>query len=46
MNIIYLKRSLSLIGLLLCHMTAKFGESVDEGHSKLPTLYWLPKLYK
>ena len=28
-------------------MTAKFGVFVDEDHSKLPTIYWLPKrLYK
>ena len=27
-------------------MTAKFGVFVDEDHSKLPTLYWLPKLHK
>ena len=27
-------------------MTAKFGLFVDEEHSKLPTLYWLPKLHK
>ena len=27
-------------------MAAKFGLFVDEGHSKLPTLYWLPKLHK
>ena len=27
-------------------MAAKFGLFVDEDHSKLPTLYWLPKLYK
>ena len=27
-------------------MAVKFGLSVDEDHSKLPTLYWLPKLYK
>ena len=26
-----------------CHMAAKFGVFVDEDHSKLPTLYWLPK---
>ena len=25
-------------------MAAKFGLFVDEDHSKLPTLYWLPKL--
>ena len=29
-----------------CHMTAKFGVFVDEDHSKLPTLYRLPKLHK
>ena len=29
-----------------CHMAAKFGVFVDEGHSKLLTLYWLPKLHK
>ena len=27
-------------------MVAKFGVFVDEDHSKLPTLYWLPKLHK
>ena len=27
-------------------MAAKFGLFVDEDHSKLPTLYWLPKLNK
>ena len=27
-------------------MAAKFGLVVDEDHSKLPTLYWLPKLHK
>ena len=27
-------------------MPAKFGLFVDEDHSKLPTLYWLPKLHK
>ena len=27
-------------------MTAKFWLFVDEDHSKLPTLYWLPKLHK
>ena len=26
-------------------MENKFGVFVDEGHSKLPTLYWLPKLH-
>ena len=29
-----------------CHMAAKFGVFVDEDHSKLPMLYWLPKLHK
>ena len=29
-----------------CHMEAKFRLFVDEDHSKLPTLYWLPKLHK
>ena len=27
-------------------MAAKFGLFNDENHSKLPTLYWLPKLHK
>ena len=27
-------------------MAAKFGLFVDADHSKLPTLYWLPKLHK
>ena len=27
-------------------MAAKFWAFVDEDHSKLPTLYWLPKLHK
>ena len=27
-------------------MAAEFGLFVDEDHSKLPTLYWLPKLHK
>ena len=27
-------------------MAAKFGLLVDEDHSKVPTLYWLPKLHK
>ena len=27
-------------------MAAKFGLFVDEDHSKLPTLYWLPELHK
>ena len=27
-------------------MAAKFGLFVDEDHSKLPTLYWLPNIHK
>ena len=27
-------------------MASKFGIFVDEDHSKLPTLYWIPKLHK
>ena len=27
-------------------MAAKFGVFVDEDHSKLNTVYWLPKLHK
>ena len=27
-------------------MVAKFGLFVDEDHSKLPTIFWLPKLHK
>ena len=27
-------------------MTAKCGMFVDEDRSKIPTLYWLPKLHK
>ena len=29
-----------------CHLAAMFRLFVDEDHSKLPTLYWLPKLHK
>ena len=29
-----------------CHMAAKFEMFVDEDQSKLPALYWLPKLRK
>ena len=29
-----------------CHLAAKFEVFVDEDHSKLPTIYWLPKLHK
>ena len=36
----------SVIDRHRCHMAAKFGVFVDEDHSKLPTLYWLPKLHK
>ena len=27
-------------------MAAKFGVFIDVDHSKLPKLYWLPKLHK
>ena len=36
----------SIIDRHRCHMAATFGVFVDEDHSKLPTLYWLPKLHK
>ena len=36
----------SIVDMHRCHMAAKFGVFVDEDHSKLPTLYWLPKLHK
>ena len=29
-----------------CHMAAKFVVFINEDHSKLPTIYWLPKLHK
>ena len=29
-----------------CYVAAKFGVFVDKDHSKLSTLYWLPKLHK
>ena len=28
------------------YMAAKFVVFVDKDHSKLPAMYWLPKLYK
>ena len=34
----------SIINRHRCHMAAKFGLFDDEDHSKLPELYWLPKL--
>ena len=40
---------MSITGLMSrhrCHIAAKFGVLADEDHSKLPTLYWLPKLHK
>ena len=46
MSITGLMRRLSLIGIDRYHMAAKFGLFVDEDHSKLPTLFWLPKLHK
>ena len=36
----------SIVDRHRCHMATKFGVFVDEDHSKLPTLYWLPKLHK
>ena len=36
----------SIVDRHRCHMTAKFWLFVDEDHSKLPTLYWLPILHK
>ena len=35
----------SIVDRHRCHMAAKFGLFVDEDHSKLPMLYWLPKLH-
>ena len=36
----------SIVDRHRCHMAAKFGVFVDEDHSKLPMIYWLPKLHK
>ena len=36
----------SVVGRYRCHIAAKFGVFVDEDHSKLLNLYWLPKPYK
>ena len=36
----------SIVDRHRCHMAVKFGLFVEEDHSKLPTLYWLPKLHK
>ena len=36
----------SIVDMHQCHMAATFGLSIDEDHSKPPTLYWLPKLHK
>ena len=33
---------MSIVDRHRCHMAAEFGFFVDEDHSKLPTLYWLP----
>ena len=33
-------------GIQEFHMAAKFGVFIDEDQTKLPTLYWLPKLHK
>ena len=36
----------SIVDRQRCHMAAMFGLFVDQDHSNLPTLYWLPKLHK
>ena len=36
----------SIVDWHRCHMAAYFGLFVNEDHIKLPTLHWLPKLYK
>ena len=36
----------SIVDRHQCHMSVKFWLFVDEDHSKLPTLYWLPELHK
>ena len=45
MSITYLMRRLSLIGIDVIWQLS-FGVFVDENHSKLLTIYWLPKLHK
>ena len=37
---------MSIVARHRCHMAAKFRMFVDEDHSKLPMIYWLPKLHK
>ena len=37
---------ISVVDRHRCHIAAKFNVFVDEDHSKLPTLYWLPTLNK
>ena len=32
----------SIVDRHRCHMAVKLGVFVDEDHSKLPTIYWLP----
>ena len=44
-----LRTAMSIIFMIrgqLYHMAAKICVFVDEEHSKLSTLYWLPKLHK
>ena len=36
----------SVVNRHRCHIAAKLGVFVEEDHSKLPTLYWLPILHK
>ena len=37
---------MSVVDKHRCYTAAKFGVFVDEDHSKLLTLYWLPNLHK
>ena len=46
MSIINRLDETSIVDRHRCHMAAKFRVFFDEDHSKLPTLYWLPKLHK
>ena len=37
---------MSVINARLNDLPIKFSVCVNEGHHKLPTMYWLPKLHK
>ena len=37
---------MSVVNAYLNEYSAKFSVCVNEGQDKLPTMYWLPKLYK